>query len=112
METKYDNKLGSVVKSARLHKQLTRKQLAEKLQISQRHLTAIENEQKQPSYDLLFSLIRELHIPSDMVFYPERQKKFEEWDQLQYLLSQCDAKDLNIVISTVQSLLDNKSDAR
>lgn len=112
MENKYNDHLGSVVKSARLKKHLTRKQLAEKLQISQRHLTAIENEQKQPSYDLLFMLIRELHIPSDIVFYPERQKKIKELDQLQYLLSKCDSKDLNIIISTVQSLLDNKSDAR
>ncbi|WP_123610254.1 helix-turn-helix transcriptional regulator [Mobilisporobacter senegalensis] len=112
MQNKYNNHLGGVIKSARLRNQLTRKQLAEKLHISQRHLTAIENEEQQPSYDLLFSLIRELQIPSDMIFYPERQKKFGELDQLQHLLRQCDSKDLNIVMSTVQSLLDNKSDMR
>lgn len=112
MENKYCDHLGSVVKSARLQKQLTRKQLAEKLKISQRHLTAIENEQKPPSCDLLFMLIRELHIPSDLIFYPERQRKFGELDQIQHLLKQCDSKDLNIVMSTVRSLLDNKSDTR
>lgn len=54
MQSKYEGMLGSVVKSARLRKQLTRKQLAEKLKISQRHLTAIENEEQKPSFDLLF----------------------------------------------------------
>lgn len=112
MQKKYVTHLGSVVKSARLQKQLTRKQLAEKLRVSQRHLTAIENEQKQPSYNLLFMLVRELQIPSDMIFYPERQKNYKELDWLQDLLKQCDSKDLNIVISTVKSLLDNKADMR
>lgn len=112
MQNKYESLLGGVVKSARLQKQLTRKQLAQKLHISQRHLTAIENEEQQPSYNLLFMLIRELQIPSDMIFYPERQRNYSELEMLQHLLKQCDSKDLNIVISTVQSLLDNKADTR
>lgn len=82
MEMKYNNYLGSVVKSDRLQKQLTRKQLAEKLQVSQRHLTAIENEQKWPSYGLLLMLIRELQIPSDIIFYPEDQKNYEGLERL------------------------------
>lgn len=112
MQNKYDNLLGGVIKSARIQKQLTRKQLAEKLHVSPRHLTAIENEHQQPSYDLLFMLIRELQIPSDLIFYPECQKNFSEWDHLQHLLKQCDSKDLHIVMSTVQSLLENKIDTR
>mgnify|MGYP002715435190 CR=1 FL=1 len=112
MKTKYHNHLGSVVKSARLHKQLTRKQLAEKLEVSQRHLTAIENEEQLPSCELLFALIQELQINSDVIFYPERQNDSSEFDALLHLLRQCDSKELNIVTSTVQSLLDNKADAR
>lgn len=112
METKNNNNLGSVVKAARLQRQLTRKQLAEKLQISQRHLTAIENEEQLPSCELLFALIRELQIHSDVIFYPERQNDSSELDELLYLLKQCNSKELNIVTSTVQSLLDNKADAR
>lgn len=57
MKNKYESPLGSVVKSARLQKQLTRKQLAEKLHISQRHLTAIENERKQPSFYLMSGIL-------------------------------------------------------
>lgn len=49
MENQYYNNLGGVIKSVRLQKQLTRKQLAEKLHISQRYLTAIENEKQFPS---------------------------------------------------------------
>lgn len=112
MGTKYNNNLGSVVKSIRLQRQLTRKQLAEKLKVSQRHLTAIENEEQQPSFDLLFMLIRELCIPADMIFYPEEQNRSPELNELQYLLKQCDANELSFVISTVQSILKNKLDKR
>lgn len=110
MQSKYEGMLVSVVKSARLRKQLTRKQLAEKLKISQRHLTAIENEEQKPSFDLLFLLIRELCISSDMIFYPEQQNSSPELEELEYLLRQCNSNELRFIISTIQSMLKNKPD--
>ena len=45
--------LGAAIKAARKNKQLTQMELSEELGITPRHLQAIENENKTPSYDLL-----------------------------------------------------------
>jgi len=66
---------GSVVKSARQAKGMTQIQLAKMLQITPRYLKAIENSGRKPSYDLLVRIVRELDIPTDIVFYPEHEDK-------------------------------------
>jgi len=65
------DKLGSVIKLARLEKHLTQKELAERLSITPYYLMSIENKQQIPGSELLFLIIRELDISSDTIFYPE-----------------------------------------
>lgn len=48
-----NSNLGAAVKAARKTKHLTQLELSEELGITPRHLQAIENENKTPSYDLL-----------------------------------------------------------
>jgi transcriptional regulator with XRE-family HTH domain len=107
MKNEFD-RLGVIIKSARRAKHLTREQLAAALDISSRHLSAIENENQKPSYELLYHLIRELSIPADTIFYPELGYKPSELARLRLLLAQCDEKEVNAVAETLQSLL--KSD--
>jgi len=74
MEHKNFDRLGSVLKTARKSRGLTReKQLAEIINITPRYLMSLENENKKPSYDILFRLVRELGVSSDTIFYPENQ---------------------------------------
>jgi len=68
-------RLGAVVKSARKHRLLTQRQLAERLGITTRYLKAIENSGRKPSYDLLTRIIRELRISADDVFYSNNTAK-------------------------------------
>jgi len=70
MEGEFD-RLGAIIKSVRNAKHLTREQLAATLDISPRHLSAIENENQKPSYELLFRIVRELEICADSIFHPE-----------------------------------------
>jgi transcriptional regulator with XRE-family HTH domain len=65
------DRLGSVIKTARLENTITQLQLAERLNITPRYLKAIENSGRKPSYDLLVRIVRELGIAADDVFYPE-----------------------------------------
>lgn len=99
------NQLGTLLKKARLKRKLTRDQLSEKVHISYRYLTAIENENKKPSYDVLFKLIRELGISADTIFYPESQTNETQRKLLLSLLNQCDTYELNVAIATVNALL-------
>jgi len=103
------DKLGNILKTARKNMNLTREQLAEKLKITPRYLMSIENENKKPSYGVLFHLIRELGISADTIFFPERGKSANiEMEQLTRLLRLCDERDLKIATATVKALLNTK----
>ena len=105
---KVSDKLGHVIRSARLEKHLTQKQLAKRLFITPHYLMSIENKKQIPSCDLLFRIIRELEISADTIFYPEYEHDHALVGKLRILLSRCDEKDINVIIATLQSLLENK----
>ena len=108
MEPNNFDRLGGVLKAARNEKGLTREQLAEIINITPRYLMSIENENKKPSYDVLFRLVRQLGISADTIFYPENQLVNTKVEQLVRLLYLCDDRDLNIVSATIKALLENK----
>ena len=101
------DRLGVVVKTARTDKRLTQKQLASRLSISSDHLKSIENKKRTPSCDLLFSLIRELDIPADTIFYPEYNYDSLIVGRIRLLMIQCGDKNIHVAIEILQSLLDN-----
>ena len=103
-----DNKLGSIIKEARIAKNITREHLSEVINITPRYLMSIENENKKPSFNVLFQLVRELNIPADVIFYPESKNNNTEIEQLIRLLYLCDERDLKIATATVKALVDNK----
>lgn len=99
--------LGSVLKAARNSKDLTQEQLAQRLGITQRYLTAIENEGKTPRYPLLFRYIRELGISADTIFYPERESIDAEREQLVHMLYLCGNREIRAVTALLDTLLKN-----
>jgi len=103
------DKLGNILKTARKRNSLTREQFAEKINITPRYLMSIENENKKPSYDVLFRLIRELGISADTIFYPEIDNNNSEQESLIRLISLCDKYELDVVTATVEALLKGKT---
>lgn len=57
--------LGNRIKTRRINKNLRQSQLAEMLNISNNHLSAIENGREKPSLDLLFSICEMLETTPD-----------------------------------------------
>ncbi len=108
MEHNNFDKLGSIIKTARKTKSFTRERLAEIINITPRYLMSIENENKKPSYDVLFRLARELGISADTIFYPENKHVDTKVEQLLRLLYLCDDRELKIATATIRALLDNK----
>ena len=79
---KQPEKLGDIIKSAREKADITIEALAYRAGITERYLYRIENEGKKPSFDVLYKLIRELAIPADSIFYPEKPSKDSEIENL------------------------------
>jgi transcriptional regulator with XRE-family HTH domain len=101
--------LGSILKATRKSRKLTREKVAESVGISVRYLSALENEHKIPSLDLLYRLIRALGMSADAIFYPEIKSKSDELGQFMQMLSLCNQADLKIINATLTAILDNKS---
>lgn len=96
--------LGDIIKHARQKSGITMEELASKIDISTRYLYRIENE--KPSYDVLYSLIRELSIPSDTIFYPEKKNQDSELEELLRRLYNCDERALEVIKATANALLE------
>lgn len=100
--------LGSVMKAARQRSEMTMETLAAKVDISERYLYRIENEGKKPKFDILLKLIRELSISPDLIFYPEKQSKDSEVENLIRMLYNCDERSMEIIKATVKAVLDTQ----
>jgi DNA-binding XRE family transcriptional regulator len=104
------NSLGDIIKSARINIGMTQDMLAEKVGVGQRHIMAIENEGKYPSYALLYKLIRELHISADTIFAPEKNLENLRLKRTIQMLYLCDERSLRIVEATVSAVLDSQTE--
>lgn len=104
--------LGVIIKSARQRANITMESLAEKVGITERYLYRIENEDKKPSYDVLYKLIRELAISSDSIFYPEKPSKDSEIEDIVRMLYNCDERSMQIIKATVKAALESQAKER
>lgn len=100
--------LGGILKSARQRADITMETLADKIGITERYLYRIENEGKKPSYDVLYKLIRELAISSDLIFYPEKPYKDSEIENIVRMLYNCDDRSMKIIKATVKAALESE----
>ena len=98
--------LGDIIKYARERSALTVENLADSVGITERYLYKIENENKKPSYDVLFKLIRTLSISPDLIFYPEKPFKDSEIENLLRMISACDEKSLDVIKATAKALIE------
>ena len=97
--------LGDIIKEARQKANLKNEELAERLGISIRYLYRIENEDKKPSFDILYNLIRELSISPDTIFYPENASIDAEVEDLIRRLYKCDDRSIEVIKATANALI-------
>lgn len=102
------NIFGQTIKDARHAAGLTQEGLAEKAGITARYIMAIENENKQPSMEVLFKIIRTLKISADTIFFPEVQHTDKKKEHLIHMIHLCNERDLQIATATITALLDTR----
>ena len=109
MEHNTKNTLGAVIKAARKSRNLTQEKLGELVDIGQRHIAAIENEEKRPSLDKLYEIIRVLGIDANLIFYPENPMSEDSpAGQLARLLLQCGERELKIITALIETYLSER----
>ena len=98
--------LGDIIKKARQESGITMEELAFRLDVTPRYLYRIENEGKKPGFDVLYGLIRELSISSDLIFYPERLSTDSEIENPIRRLYSLDERSLDVIKATANALLE------
>ena len=97
--------IGLEIKKARESQKITRENLAETLDISPRHLQAIELEGKHPSLGLVTYIAEMFNIPLDPYIFEEKAgEKSMMRKRLDMILDNLDDKDLSILEATATAL--------
>jgi transcriptional regulator with XRE-family HTH domain len=108
---RYDFKaIGQAIKTAREYREITREQLAGKLDLAPRYIMAIENQGQQPSFQVFYELITMFNIPVDRYLFLDKPVgQSERRRQLEGLLDTLDEKDLVIIEATARGIVRAKT---
>lgn len=101
-----------IIKAARDKSDLTVEELTDRVGITERYLYRIENEGKIPTFEVLKKIVRELAIDGNLIFYPEKQVKDSEVEDLVRMLYGCDDRSLKIIRATVKAALESQQNNR
>lgn len=95
--------LGEDIKKARLAKGISRRALAEMVNIVPRYLANIENSGSLPSLPVLYDLVTVCNLPIEKYFYPSMEtEQNEQSERIKQKLKVCDTK----YLTAVEALLD------
>lgn len=105
--TNEKNHFGETLKQARMECSMTQEELAARVDVTTRYISALENEGKEPSFTVLNKIVHVLHISADVFFYPEKAPAFSEKARLEHMMKSCSDREIRILLKTAQALLDN-----
>ena len=97
---------GADVKAARKVKQLSRKTLAEQVNIDWRYLANIENEGTIPSLPVIIQLIKECGLPVERYFNPEiMREESPQRQRVSHKLKLCPEQYLPIIEGAIDGAI-------
>ena len=97
---------GADVKAARIAKHLSRKTLAEIVNIDSRYLANIENEGTIPSLPVIIQLIKECGLPVERYFNPEvMREESAQRQRISHKLKLCPEQYLTIIVGALDGAL-------
>ena len=108
----YDfNAFGQAIKSARMERKESRKDVCDAMNISPRYLANIENKGQQPSLQIFYELVTRYDISVDQYFFPDKSAdKSTMRRQLDTLLDGMSDKGLHIVAETAKAVVEVEKD--
>ena len=104
---------GADVKAARIAKHLSRKTLAEIVNIDSRYLANIENEDTIPSLPVIIQLIKECGLPVERYFNPEvMREESAQRQRVSHKLKLCPEQYLTIIEGALDGALKIEQSAK
>lgn len=101
----YDMKrMGAVIQEARVAHGMTQTALAEKIDVSLRTVIAIETGKRNPTFEVLYKIIRELSIPADLIFRPDDVPGTPEQEQFVREFRDASEQERRVAIASARSI--------
>lgn len=100
--------IGPLLKEARISAGMTQEKLAERVGITPRFLMGIENEGRALSLDTFLLITRALHLPGDIVLYPEQNYSDKESSHMLHMFQTLNQRDRKIILSMMQEMVNNR----
>lgn len=101
----YSRPLGDTVRHARKQRGLTKKQLADKINVDERTITSIETYKSNTTIAVLYPLLRTLRIDSRAIFNPEMGNEPPAHYQLRSLLDNCTEEEASTLLAVCDAVL-------
>lgn len=101
----YSRPLGDAVRYARKQHSLTKKQLADKVNVDERTITSIETYKSNTTLEVLYPLLRTLNIDSREIFNPEMKRESPVHFQLRLLIGNCTEEEAVTLLSVCNAVL-------
>ena len=98
-------RIGCVLRAGREAKGITQAALAEKTNVALRTIIAIENDQRYPTYEVFYKIIRALDISADQIFWPENVTYTSEQEQVIREFLDCSEWEQAVVMKTMRTLV-------
>ena len=98
--------LANAVREYRSEIGLSQEKLAEILNLDQRTILNIEAGRGNPKFEVLYPLITYLKIPSDRIFYPDKENQSPSLQKLLATLNNCTEQEANDLLPMVRYMLD------
>ena len=103
------NKIGDIIRDARLENKMTISQLSELLGISDRYLLKIENENKIPSFKVMNKIVNVLTIDANEFYYVNYTTENSKYNQICLKLKNCDEYVLTVLEATLDAMMKYKN---
>jgi transcriptional regulator with XRE-family HTH domain len=101
----YDMKhMGTIIQEARGARGITQTALADKIDVSLRTVIAIETGKRNPTFEVLYKIIRELSIPADLIFRPDDVPATPEQEQFIRELRDATEREQRVAIASARSI--------
>ena len=99
--------LGNAIRDMRIKNGLSQEALAEMVGITPTHMKHIESEHRKPSVEVLFKLVKTLHLSLDNLLFDIRGEA-ADFNYAINLLKNCSEKELRILIDIMKTLQKNR----
>jgi transcriptional regulator with XRE-family HTH domain len=97
--------IGGIVRSARESLGLTQSELARKTSVSKHTILMVENNQRYPSFEVLYRLVHALDISADLIVCPHRLTCTPEQERFIREFLSCDDREQKILEKLFRCLL-------